>query len=202
MKSTSLFIIAVILMFYPRAAKAQQAPDPKSTSGFCLDETERLLAKLINEYRASKGLPAVPLSASLSKVAQIHSKDLNGHHEYEGRCNLHSWSADGSWTSCCYTPDHRRASCMWDKPRELTAYPGDGFEIAYYNSRPPEDPMAYAKDIINGWKGSHGHNEVMVNLGTWNDVSWKAMGIGIYKGYATVWFGEVPDPTGNPDICE
>jgi hypothetical protein len=34
---------------------------------------------------------------------------------------------------------------------------------------------------------------VIVNLGTWKDTEWKAIGIGIYKEYGVVWFGEVED---------
>ena len=45
-------------------------------------------------------------------------------------CNLHSWSDKGPWSACCYTPDHAQAQCMWDKPSELTNYPGNGYEIS------------------------------------------------------------------------
>jgi hypothetical protein len=33
----------------------------------------------------------------------------------------------------------------------------------------------------------------MINSGTWSKVKWNAIGIGIYKEYGSVWFGEVED---------
>jgi len=32
-----------------------------------------------------------------------------------------------------------------------------------------------------------------VNKGIW-DTKWEAIGIGMYEGYATVWFGHYPEP--------
>ena len=39
-------------------------------------------------------------------------------------------------------------------------------------------------------KKSKGHNSVIINGNNWKDNSWKAIGIGIYNGFATFWFGE------------
>jgi hypothetical protein len=33
----------------------------------------------------------------------------------------------------------------------------------------------------------------MTNQGKWKSINFKAMGVGIYKGYACVWFGELED---------
>ena len=38
--------------------------------------------------------------------------------------SMHSWSANGSWTPCCYTADHARKECMWNKPGEITGGAG------------------------------------------------------------------------------
>jgi uncharacterized protein YkwD len=46
---------------------------------------------------------------------------------------------------------------------------------------------------LESWKGSPGHNAVILNEGIWSDSNWKAIGVGIYKGYAVIWFGEEPD---------
>lgn len=43
---------------------------------------------------------------------------------------------------------------------------------------------------LSSWKKSKGHNSVIINGNRWNDNEWKAIGIGIYKGFAVVWFGE------------
>ena len=77
---------------------------------------------------------------------------------------------------------------MWNKPKEISGYEGIGFEIAYYSSA-----GANAVEGLEGWKKSPGHNPVIVNLGTWSKTEWKAIGIGIYKEYGVVWFGEVED---------
>jgi hypothetical protein len=153
-----------------------------------LSASEQRLYRLIMEYRDSKGLPPIPLSPNLSFVAKTHVRDLRAHPP-TGKCNFHSWSNDGPWTPCCYTSDHARAQCMWDKPRELTRYPGNGYEIASWSSAQNTPESA-----LSGWKGSPLHNAVIVNSGTWARIKWRAVGVGIYGSYAVVWFGEESDP--------
>jgi hypothetical protein len=97
---------------------------------------------------------------------------------------MHSWSDAGTWSPCCYTDDHAESQCMWDKPRELTDYPGDGFEISYGAWGMPADPAG----ALAGWQSSPPHREVILNAGMWSD-AWQAVGIGIRGGYASVWFG-------------
>lgn len=170
---------------------------------YCISKEEKQLYTLINEYRKKQRLPPVNLSASLSKVARIHSTDLqeNLPHMRDG-CNLHSWSDKGDWKSCCYTLDHKKASCMWDKPRELTNYKGDGYEISYGNADPADtDFFLDPSKALGAWKSSRSHNEVIVNKGIWKQVKWQAMGVGIYKGYATVWFGKETDVLPRPQVC-
>lgn len=143
------------------------------------------LGKLINDYRKANGLPAIRYSASLTAVAEAHVQDLRDEQPDEGSCNLHSWSDAGSWSSCCYTDDGSQAQCMWDKPRELTDYEGDGFEVAAYSSvgMTPE----YALEL---WQSSSGHNQVLLNQGMWAQVTWNALGVAILDGYAVAWFGQ------------
>lgn len=197
-----LLAFCLILLLYSCKAYSQKEPIVKQLPETCLSQTEFELYKLINEYRAQKGLPEVKLSASLSFVARTHAKDQADNFKDGNRCNMHSWSNKGEWSSCCYTPDHKKAKCMWDKPRELTNYPADGFEISFYSTYPYASPEAFAKDILNGWKKSPGHNEVIINKKIWKDMKWLAMGIGIYGDYANVWFGAVDDIAGEPALCE
>lgn len=86
---------------------------------------------------------------------------------------------------------------MWDKPRELTSYPGDGYEIAHWSSA-----GATAQSSFQGWKKSRGHNATMINLGIWKQVSWQAIGIAIHEEYSVVWFGKELDEAGAPGSCE
>lgn len=164
------------------------APLP-DTPARCLQEEEQQLYDLLMAYRAENGLKSIPLSPKLTRVAQVHARDLSEHHDPQNsRCNLHSWSKYGKWKSCCYTDDHKEAKCMWDKPREIAGYPGNGYEISYYSSG-----GVSAVEGLEGWKSSHGHNQVIVNEGIWKSIEWNAIGIGLYKEYGVVWFGKEPD---------
>lgn len=140
------------------------------------------------EYRKENGLPSIPLSPSLTLVAQQHAKDLVIYKPDTGKCNMHSWSVHGKWTPCCYTKNHAQAKCMWFKPRELTTYQGYGYEIACGSSVDLD-----AITALSSWKSSPGHNAVILNKDIWSDHLWKAIGVGIYKNRAVVWFGEEPD---------
>ena len=82
---------------------------------------------------------------------------------------------------------------MWNKPRELTNYQGNGYEIAYWTNE-PLTPLRFSEKALAGWKQSHEHNQVIINKGEWATVDWISMGIGYLQGYAVVWFGTVPDP--------
>ena len=159
--------------------------DPGCESGLDGDDME--LAELINDYRESQGLPRVPVSVSLSVVARTHVADLSAEAPNQGTCNLHSWSDAGDWTACCYTPDHAQAQCMWDKPRELSAYPGNGYEISVGGVRSAAAALA-------AWQSSSGHHEVILNQGIWTE-PWGAMGVALTPGeYGHVWFGRESDP--------
>jgi hypothetical protein len=148
---------------------------------------EQKLYDLIMAYRKQKGLPVIPLSKSLTTVAQIHVKDLTDNRPVYGNCNLHSWSSKGKWTPCCYTRDHAQASCMWSKPRELTKYRGNGYEISFMDTG-----GATPIGALDSWQYSPGHNAVIINEGSWNE-KWNAIGVGINGNYAVVWFGREPD---------
>lgn len=98
-----------------------------------LNADEQELYKLVMQYRKSKGLPAIPLSKSLTIVAQAHALDLDDYFEPGNVRNCHSWSDKGNWKPVCYTDDHAQAKLMWSKPQELTKYKGNGYEIAFGN---------------------------------------------------------------------
>ena len=174
--------------FIYRSSQVGVTPNPPGK--ICLNIEEKKLYDLIMDYRKSKKLKPIPFSSKLTQVAQAHVRDLAANFDYDNKnnCNPHSWSNKGSWTACCYTPDHKYAKCMWDKPREIGGYTGDGFEIAYFSSA-----GATAADGLEGWKKSPGHNPLLVNSGMWSKVEWKAIGMGVYQNYAVVWFGEVLD---------
>jgi len=171
----------------------------------CLAPEETELARMINEYRASFGLPPVPLSKSLTLVAKTHVLDLarnNPARKVDGSgraCSLHSWSAGGDWTPVCYTRDRASAREMWNKPRQLThnAYTGNGFENAYWNARGASPDLA-----LDGWKRSPAHNAVILEQGVWKGANWPAMGVALSGNYAVVWLGDEPDSLGTVAACD
>lgn len=162
-----------------------------------LTVAERTLADLINQARLEKGRLAVAVTASLTKVARLHIGDLNANQPDRGEdargedCNMHSWSNLGAWQPVCYTDDHSYSALMWSKPRELTTYAANGYEIAsfYGLGATPDSAMA-------SWQGSPDHLDVILEQGVFAGHSWKAMGVGISGNYACVWFGEIEDPAG------
>jgi uncharacterized protein YkwD len=164
----------------------------------CLSSEEKKLYDLMMEYRKSKNLPPIPLSSKLTLVAQTHVRDLSENYKFNPKnvvCNPHSWSKKGKWTSCCYTSDHKQAECMWNKPKEIAGYQSSGYEIAYYSSA-----GAKAKEGLDGWKVSPAHNPLIINEGMWSKIKWNAIGIGLYKEYGVVWFGELADDV-TPGEC-
>lgn len=187
---------------------ARGAAGPTSdVAGVCLSPAEAELARLINEYRASVGLPAVPLSKSLTLVAQQHAWDsVNNSNAWPApppgqQCNMHSWSGNvnpalqqGTWTAVCYTPDHANMALTHRKPLEIAGFAADGFENSHWASA-----GASPAGALNGWKNSPGHNALITEQDGWGPLL--ALGVGINGQYAHMWAAEVADPAGPPEVC-
>jgi uncharacterized protein YkwD len=168
------FTIAIVFFLLATKTQAQK-----------LSVEEKKLYNLIMSYRKKNKLPAIPLSKSLTLVAQTHANDLaNNPPDAASGCNMHSWSSNGKWSSCCFTDNNPPSSCMFDKPRELTNYKGDGYEIAYSWST-----GVNADKALQGWKTSPSHNAVIINQSPNWTKKWNAIGIGIFGNYAVAWFG-------------
>lgn len=176
-------------------------------AGVCLSPAEGELARLINEYRASLGLPPMQISKSLTLVAQQHAWDtVNNRNAWPAapagkECNLHSWSGvvnpaltQGTWTEVCYTSDHANAAGMWSKPREIAGYPADGVENSFASSG-----TATAIGALTGWKNSPGHNAVITQQNGWGPMA--AMGVGMLNGVAHLWMSATADPAGAAMFC-
>lgn len=192
-----ILAIIIIIIF---STTSQSQDKPAKTFDVKITKEELKLYDLLMTYRKSKNLPAIPLSKSLTYVAQEHCKDLSVNKvDSKPGCNAHSWSDKGKWTSCCYTADHAKAECMWNKPRELTNYEDNGFEIACGSSEDIyKDFVMTADYAFESWKKSIHHNNVIINADIWKDHKWNAIGIGIYNGFAVVWFGDSVDKEGEP----
>lgn len=170
-----------VLLLNPRQTTAQAVGIPEA----------------INAYRQANGLAPIPISEEMNRVAQAHVADLVAHHP-EDACNgnLHSWSANGAWTSGCYdSNDEATWPIMWNKPNEIAGYPGRGYEVSAWAS-----PSITPDQAVALWQGSAPHNDVLLNRGIWTDFPWGAMGGWAADGYACAWFGQEPGtpPVGAP----
>jgi len=177
------------------------AATTSDVAGVCLSPAEAELARLINEYRNSVGLPSLPVSKSLTLVAQQHVWDSVNNNPFTEQCNMHSWSGNvnpalqqGTWTAVCYTNDHANMAGMHKKPREIAGYPADGYENSHWASA-----GASPGGAINGWRNSPGHNAVITEQNGWGP--FLALGVGISGPYAHMWVGEVADPAGEAQLC-
>ena len=172
-----LRFILFIVLFSISTSFAQNVllTDSLQIEQICITQDEQKLYDLLMEYRKKRKLPPIALSRSLTYVAKVHAMDLHYNRPFKGRkCNMHSWSKNGNWTSCCYTADHRRAKYMWNKPAELTNYQSEGYEIAFgYGNRNEylEHGLITPLNAIKGWKSSQGHNYMMINRGEWKKLS-------------------------------
>ena len=183
MKKSLLIFFLLLLSGYTNNS------DATHTKVIHSPEKEVELYNLLMEYRQEEGLDSIPISAALSKVAYTHAEDLQNHQPDQGKCNMHSWSSNGDWSSCCYTDDHAKSECMWSKPKEITGYNEYGYEIAYSISFGGVIPY----EALESWKTSQGHNDVILNKRVWKNRNWKAIGVGVCGDYAVVWFGEIFD---------
>jgi hypothetical protein len=184
-----ILLFSILLIFTGKAALAQ-LPD------FCLTKDEYRLYTLINEYRTKNGLGIIPISRSLCYVAKVHARDLYLNNPDTSICSLNSWSDKGQWTACCHSGATPSPACIVNKPKELTKYPGEGHEIAYWESE-----QLNPDTIVNFWKSVDATKEILLNQKRWSYFSWKAIGIGLYKGYACVWVGDQPDIEPEPTLC-
>lgn len=136
------------------------------------------------------------LSKSLSFVAKQHAIDLFTNKPDTNTCNFHSWSDKGKWIPCCFEKEVIDKSCMINKPLEITKYPGVGYEMIYW-----ENKSANADKAFEQWRETSASRSLITNFKEWEKFKWTAVGVGIYEGFAIVWFGEEKDSETETLIC-
>lgn len=183
-------IILLLLLANLQNVFAQKSVDQKSvtdTSSVLTAEELHLLG-MLNDFRVRSGLTSIPHSPSLSKVAAIHAADLIFYKPAEKGCTLQSWSDSGNWRPCCALKDKAGMECMKSKPKELTSYGGDGYELVYWT-----DEQAVADDAASMWLRTTASQDMILNRGKWAKLKWKACGVAIREGYVLLWLGDKPD---------
>jgi hypothetical protein len=166
------------------------------TGNFCISQQEVHLFNLINDYRKTMNLPSIPLSKSLCVVADKHIYDLAVNKPDTGYCNFHSWSNKGNWSTCCFRKAIRDRSCMTSKPKEITNYPGIGFEIIYWENRNISPESA-----LDQWRETPASRAMITCTKEWESFSWNAMGVAVDNGFAIVWLGEEIDGEKETMVC-
>lgn len=184
-----IYIISILILFTGSQAVAQ-LPD------FCLSKEEYRLYSLINEFRTKNGLGVIPVSRSLCYVAKVHARDLFINNPDTSHCSLNSWSNQGNWSPCCHSVLAPSPVCIVNKPKELAKFPGEGHEIAYWDSE-----ELVPDTVLSVWKSLPQTRDLLLNIKKWSYFSWKAIGIGMYKGYACVWVSDAADTQPEPALC-
>lgn len=172
----------------PAAVAKVRLPSVEELRGRSADLWQ--LVDLINAYRDRHKLPNIALSPRLTAVAWLHCHDLEENMPHRRHGSLHSWSEDMRWSGGAYLPQDKETwPLMWNKPKEIAAYQGFGFEVAASEVRD-------RRHALEVWQQSQPHNNVLLNRDVWSNPrwQWKALGAVFYKGYAAAWFGDKPDP--------
>jgi hypothetical protein len=187
-KEIRLLFLLMFLAFSGIAGNVSNGICGNDTVIAGISQDETILFNMINDMRRQNKLPSIPLSNDLCKVSQIHIADLIKWKPQEKGCSLHSWSGSGKWTSCCNTKDVFGIQCMKSKPREITAYPGDGYELIYWG-----EDNATPAEAAALWKEVGASSDMILSKGKWSAYQWKAIGVGIMSGYAVLWLGDAKD---------
>ncbi len=185
LKEILVFFVILITILPTKAAEFCSPEFSADTLNPWISQNENILYNMINDMRLQNKLPAIPLSPELCKVAQVHIADLIKYKPQDRGCSLHSWSGSGKWTACCNTKEVFGIQCMKSKPREITGYKGDGYELIYWG-----EDKATPADAAALWKQVDASADMILSRAKWIGYDWKAMGVGIHEGYAILWLGD------------
>jgi len=182
-----MFLVMILtISSYALEIPARIIVDDSIVKGITQDEN--ILYNMINDMRIQNKLPSIPLSPNLSIVAHTHIVDLTISRPQDKGCSLHSWSESGKWTACCNFKSTSGIQCMRSKPREITGYPGYGYELIYWG-----EEKATPTDAAALWQQVDASSDMILCRGKWKGYQWKALGVGISGGYAILWLGDKTD---------
>ena len=169
------FRLLLLLAAFATAAPLGLA-QATSVSRYCLGKPEQQFLRLINDYRASKGLGKLVAGQRIGAAAQHHSVDM-------ARRNYFDHTTLGTDT------DAKQRMITHGYPADRTSW-GENIYAGYGDGDGDGLPQQSAREAFDGWKASPGHNANMLKAG------FKAIGIdraydadATYKYYWTTDFG-------------
>jgi uncharacterized protein YkwD len=183
-----LFLSAFVLLGISQQSNYSQANcsgekifSEKRCAGDEISTHENDLYRIVNDYRAQNNLPPIPISESLSMVANRHLLDLI--------INVKSFTH--GWSNCAYEVSNQKTwDCVFESPKRLNSgYSGRGYENLYRT----KSGSANAVLALESWKKSDLHNSLILNLKTFKDIKFDAFGVAINGQYAALWFGSSPN---------
>ncbi len=192
-ESKKLYLVFLLMCIAVLQAIAQDSIGLTKSNDSILkniSEDEAILYNMINDMRRQNKLSIIPLSEALTIVAHVHLNDLVFNKPQDNGCNGQAWSKSEKWTSCCNTKDAAGIKCMTSKPKEITGYNGNGYELAYWG-----EEKATPADASSLWQQANASADMILSRGRWKGFQWKAIGVGIKEGYAVLWLGEKTDKT-------
>lgn len=174
-------------LFAQTKCQGEKIFNEKKCVGDEVNTQEKELYRIVNEYRAQNNLPAIPLSDSLSIVANRHLLDLI--------LNIKTFTH--GWSNCPYNiKDSNTWNCIFEAPKRLKVdYSGSGYENLYRNNGGNATPVL----ALEAWKKSAMHNALILNLDSWKNTKFNAFGIAINGQLAALWFGSAAEIKNNPN---
>ncbi|MEV8467799.1 CAP domain-containing protein [Fluviibacterium sp. DFM31] len=182
------------------------------TPGDALSSAELEFYHLVNDYRISLGLDAIQLSQSLTTVAGRHAQDVL-YNIWEPNLQQPANASLNSWSDAVYFNDHSNTGVMHDAPQRLgTAYVDPNATPTTRLDRGYELSVAgpaTVQEAFNAFLASDPHHNVIINNATWATFDFNAIGFGVEQDPSIttnggtiyhIWFGEMADPAGAPDI--
>ena len=190
LKCKNIFLLFLLFVFWFRVSgfDLHSVTEGKDTVSTKATQDEIILFNMINDMRRQNKLQPIPLSNDLCIVAHTHIDDLIKWKPQDNGCSLHSWSSSGHWTACCNSKDPAGIQCMKSKPKEITGYSGNGFELIFWG-----EDNATPADAADLWRQVDASADMILSRGKWKGYQWKALGVGLKEGYAVLWLGDKPD---------
>ncbi|MEI6060172.1 MAG: SPOR domain-containing protein [Bacteroidota bacterium] len=196
-KEFFLLFLVIMIAFPVLAAHLPEITPGGDSARKVASQDEIILFNMINDMRLQGKLQHIPLSPNLCIVAHTHIDDLILSKPQDKGCSLQGWSANGKWTACCNSKDPAGIQCMKSKPKEITGYPGLGYELIYWG-----DEKATPADAAALWKQVDASADMILCRGKWKGYQWKALGVGIKDGYAVLWLGDKADKTSPENLTK